>query len=294
LKIELLEVNLTIKIMTMKRLLAFATVGIVLLGACGKKKYDNSSAPKLNAMVENYFSEFSNMTDQAITGQMVYYKVGQVIVDNLAEGKPFTVDKATCNVVITLDTAGTNKTITIDWGSSNCTCNDGKTRRGKLVTTFTGSYFAQGTVITHTPVDYYVNDNKVEGTKVVTNMGLNTSGQPYYNVDVNGTVTMSTGEVINYTSSRVRTFTAGYTTPSVFIDDEYAITLTSNASVTGGDSYEAHTTSPLIVKVGCGYIKKGVLSITPTGKPERVIDYGDGTCDATFTITVNGHTYVIN
>ncbi len=271
-----------------------AFVLLILISACGKKKYDNSSAPKLNALAENYFSEFSNMSDQAVKGQMVFYKVGKVVVNDLANGKPFLSEKTDCNVVISLDTTGINKTITIDWGSSNCTCNDGKTRRGKLVTTFTGSYFAQGTVITHTPVDYYVNDNKVEGTKVVTNMGQNTSEQPYYNVEVNGTVTMSTGEIINYTSSRVRTFTSGYNTPNVFIDDEYSITLSSNATITGGDSYEAHTTSPLMVKVGCGYIKKGVLSITPTGKPERVIDYGDGTCDATFTITVNGNTYVVN
>ncbi|MEY4602853.1 MAG: hypothetical protein RIT43_145 [Bacteroidota bacterium] len=267
---------------------------ILLFVSCGKRKYDNSSAPKLNALTETYFSEFSNMTDQAITGTMVYYKVGEVIVDDMADGKPLSVDKANCNVIITLDTANATKTITIDWGTTNCTCNDGKSRRGKLITTFTGSYFAQGTVITHTPVDYYVNDNKVEGTKVVTNMGLNGNGQPYYNVEVDGVVTMSTGEIINYTSARVRTFTAGYTTPSIFIDDEYEITLTSNATVTNGDSYEAHTTSPLEVKVGCGYIKKGVLSITPSGKPERVIDYGDGTCDATFTITVNGNTYVVN
>lgn len=278
----------------MKYFIALSSVVIFLIFACGKRKYDNSSAPKLNAMVENYYSEFSNMTDQAITGSMVFYKVGEVTTNNYADGKPIQESKTDCNVIITLDTAGTNKTITIDWGTSNCTCNDGKSRRGKLVATFTGSYFAQGTVITHTPVDYYVNDNKVEGTKTVTNMGLNSSGQPYYNIEIDGVVSMSTGEVINYTSSRVRTFTNGYTTPSVFLDDEYAITLTSNATVSNGDNYEAHTTEALKVKVGCGYIKSGVLSITPTGKPERVIDYGDGTCDATFTITVNGHTYTIN
>lgn len=277
----------------------FTSLSVIILTmlvftGCGKKKYDNSNAPKLNALTETYFSEFSNMTDQAITGNMVYYKVGEVVVNNSIEGKPYLNDKANCNVVITLDTANATKTITIDWGSTNCTCNDGKTRRGKLVSTFTGSYFAQGTVITHTPVDYYVNDNKVEGTKVVTNMGLNGNGQPYYNVEINGVVTMSTGEIVNYTSTRVRTFISGYTTPSIFIDDEYEITLSSNATVTNGDSYEAHTTSPLVVKVGCGYIKKGVLSITPSGKPERVIDYGEGSCDATFTITVNGNTYVIN
>jgi hypothetical protein len=278
----------------MKYFLTLSSALILLIVACGKNKYDNSSAPKLNAMVENYFSEFSNMTDQAITGSMVFYKVGEVTANNNADGKPIQAIKIDCNVIITLDTTGTNKTITIDWGTSNCTCNDGKSRRGKLVSTFTGSYFAQGTVITHTPVDYYVNGNKVEGTKIVTNMGNNSSGQPYYNVEIDGVVTMSAGEVINYTSSRVRTFTNGYTTPSVFLDDEYAITLTSNATVSNGDSYEAQTSEALKVKVGCGYIKSGVLSITPVGKPERVIDYGDGTCDATFTITVNGHTYTIN
>jgi hypothetical protein len=116
----------------------------------------------------------------------------------------------------------------------------------------------------------------------------------YYNVSINGTVTKSTGEIITYTSTRVRTFTAGFTTPLNFWDDEYDITGTANATVVNGDSWEAHTTSALHIKVGCGYITKGTLEITPAGKPTRVIDYGTGACDATFTVTVNGNTYTIN
>lgn len=267
---------------------------ILIVSGCGKKKYDNSSAPRLNALVETYFSEFSNIADQAITGSMTYYKSGKVLVENKSEGKPLSTEKASCNVIITVDTTSVIKSVTTDWGNTNCSCNDGKTRRGKLVTTFTGSYFAKGTVITHTPVDYYVNDNKVEGTKVVTNMGPNSNGQPYYNVEINGSVTMSSGEIINYTSSRVRTFTFGYKTPSNYSDDTYSITLTANAVVTNGDSYKAQTNAPLEIKIGCGYITKGVLSITPSGKPERIIDYGEGTCDPTFTVTVNDKTYVVN
>ena len=267
---------------------------VLFIVSCGKNKYDNSSAPRLNAMIENYFSEFSSMSDQAITGSMVFYKVGKVITNNLEDNEPFQVSKIDCNVIITLDTTGVNKTITIDWGTTNCTCNDGKSRRGKLISTFTGSYFTQGTVITHTPLDYFVNDNKVEGTASVTNMGLNPSMQPYYNVNIEGIVTMSTGEEINYNSTRIRTFTNGFTTPEFFLDDEYSVTLTSNATVTNGDNYEAHTNEALKLKLGCGYVKSGILSITPSGKAERVIDYGDGACDATFTIAINGNTYVIN
>jgi hypothetical protein len=79
-----------------------------------------------------------------------------------------------------------------------------------------------------------------------------------------------------------------------FWDDEYDITGTANATVVNGDGYSAVVVQPLHVKVGCAFITKGVLNFTPTGQMVRVIDYGDGTCDAKFTVTINGQTYTIN
>jgi hypothetical protein len=263
------------------------------LSACFKNRYDKSDAPKLNAMAETYFSEFSNMADQAISGNLYYYKNGTVLVDDVNDGKPVFRDKSACNVLISFDTIGTIKTITIDWGTTNCDCNDGKRRRGQLVITYAGSYFSPGTVITHTPVNYFVNDHKVQGSKVVTNMGLNGNGQPYYTVDIDGIVSLSTGEVINYTSDRIRTFVSGFSTPLNFWDDEYDITGSATGTVTNGDSFTANITSPLHVKIGCSYITSGSIDITPNDKPVRTIDYGDGTCDGTFTISINGNTYTI-
>ncbi len=279
----------------MKKILIIA-LGILTIGqiaGCKKRKYDNSDAPKNNAFVEASFDEMTNMSDQAIKGNFTYYGLETVTV---VYGKESVneEEKTDCNVVITLDTVSSPRTITIDWGTSNCTCNDGKQRRGKIITTYTGSYFSQGTVITHTPVDYYVNDNKLEGTKTVTNMGNNSSNQPFYNISVSGTATLTSGEIVSYSSSRVRTFTAGYTTPLYVYDDEYDIAGSATATVTNGDSWYADITSALHVKVGCPYITKGTLELTPTGKPTRTVDYGDGTCDGTFTVTVNGHTYTIN
>lgn len=278
----------------MKKVLLFtlviATVGTGIL-SCKRKKYDNSNAPKLNAIAENSFEEMTNMSDQAMTGNMVYYKSDKVTVVYADKVSSAEVEKTDCSVVITIDTVSSPHSLTIDWGSSNCTCNDGKQRRGKIITTFTGSYYAQGTVITHTPVDYYVNDNKIEGTKTVTNMGPNSNGKPYYNISINGIVSMSTGEIVHYTSTRVRTFTDGSTTLLNFWDDQYDITGSANSTVDNGDSYVATITSALHIKVGCPYITKGKVDITPSGKPTRTIDYGDGTCDGAFTVTVNGHTY---
>lgn len=275
-------------------------VGMVLLTlvlgiqACKKKDndYDNSNTPSINRTVDNAYDEMSTIADQAITGNLDFYKHGEVIVLS-GNDKPVDLEKAACNVVITIDTVGVGHTVTVDWGTVNCDCNDGKQRRGKLVITFTGSFYTVGTVKTITPVGYYVNDNHIEGTKTVTNMGLNSSNQPYFNVQVNGLVTLTSGEVVTYTATRVRTVIAGYTTPTHW-DNEYLITGSANASITNGNGWTSVITNPLHKIFGCGKFVSGTINFTPVNKPLRVIDYGTGTCDDTFTVTVNGVTYTIN
>lgn len=265
---------------------------VAFLLGCGKKKYDNDTSALWNYRIETAFDEMTNISDQAITGNMVYYKSGSII--NLKPGEHLDGLKTPCNVIITLDTTVNPKVLTVDYGSSNCTCNDGKTRRGKIITTFTGPYAAPGTVITNTPDNYYVNDIKYEGVKTVTNMGLNNSNQPYFDVQINGDAVLTTGEIVGYTSSRVRTWTVGYNTLLNYMDDEYDITGTSIASYASGGGYTGQTLSPIHIKVGCPFPVSGELQITPSSKPVRTINYGNGVCDNTFTVTVNGVTYTIN
>jgi hypothetical protein len=281
----------------MKKLLILSLSLAVLaqVTSCKKKwQYDESSAPKTNAIVENAFAEMANMSDQAYKGGVFVYGIGKPIYRYQDSHEVTESEKANCNVIITIDTVGSQDTITIDWGNNNCTCQDYKQRRGKLIISYNGPYYQQGTIIRYTPVNYYVNDIKVEGLMTVENMGLNGSQQPYYNVNINGVVTLTTGEIATYTSAQVRTFTNGYNTVLNIYDDEWDVTGTANAQVVNGDGYVANITSPLHVKVGCPYITKGVLQITPTGKSTRTIDYGQGSCDGTFTIEINGHTYTIN
>ena len=276
----------------MKKVLAI-TFGLgLVLSSCGKFRYDKDQSAVVNSKVESAFDEMTNISDQAITGNMVYYKNGGVIVRHPGD-KPLT-QKTPCNVIITIDTIGSVKTVTVDYGTNNCDCNDGKTRRGKIITTFTGFYHAQGTIITHTPVDYYVNDIKIDGTKTVENMGLNSSGKPYFNVQINGVATLTSGETLTYTSTRVRTWTDGFNTLLNRFDDEYDITGTAVGVFSSGGGYTTNITSPVHIKVGCGFPVSGTLEITPQSNPVRVLDYGTGTCDATFTVTVNGQTYTFN
>lgn len=263
-----------------------------ILSSCVKQKYSDKDAAVMYAKAENAFNDIPSISAQAQSGNMIFFKTGQVYVQyaSISKSEGFQ-PKSNCNVIITIDTVGTVDTLIVDWGTTNCTCNDGKTRRGKIMTIWTGSYFDQGTIIRHIPIDYYVNDNKIEGEMTVENMGTNASGQPFYNVNVDGIVTMNTGAVINYTSTRVRTFTNGYTTPSFFLDDEYAITGTANADIVSGPSYVAETVTPLHVKIGCPYFTQGILDFKKQGQAKWVLDFGDGTCDGNLTATQNGHSY---
>lgn len=286
----------------MKMMTAILLGVFAVMTACKKEEakvddneptYDSSTAPKSNAIIEKAYDDMTNMSDQAVNGGLVFYQSDKVQVFYVDGKENNIVNKEACSVIITIDTTSTPKSVTIDWGSVNCDCQDGKQRRGKLVTTYTGKYRDPGTVITHTPVDYYVNDNHIEGTKVVTNSGTNSSNQPYFTIDIDGVVTMTDGEVFTYTSDRVRTWTNGYSTPYNYMDDEYDFTGSATGSSSLGNGYTANIVTPLHVKVDCSWVVSGVLDFTPNNKPTRTINYGDGTCDGNITVTINGQTYTI-
>ena len=45
--------------------------------------------------------------------------------------------------------------------------------------------------------------------------------------------------------------------------------------------------------LGCRFITYGTVLIQAEGRPDAVLDFGDGTCDPEATITINGETYKI-
>jgi hypothetical protein len=187
-------------------------------------------------------------------------------------------------------------TITVDFGPTNCLCADGRYRRGKIVVTYSGVYADSGSTHTITFVDYYQNDNHVVGTKTVTNMGHNTSGQPYFNVTVSGTVTRTSGVVITCAYNRVRTWTAGYTTLTDRSDDVYSITgggtITRTAASGAAVDATIAITSPLIVAASCEWIEAGTITYT-WGSHTRTLNYGTtAVCDDNATLTTAAGTTV--
>lgn len=254
-----------------------AACALLTLAACRKDKdeavdLDYTSASD-NARAEDAFSDMLTEVDKAVD----------------ANGLRGTDDD--CAPVVTFDTIANPHTITIDFGTVNCTANNGRQRRGRIHASYTGHYRDPGTVITITPDGYYVNDNHVEGSKTVTNLGENGDGHLQFNVVVNGTLTAGDGSwTATHQADRTRTWIEGEGTQNIF-DDVYLITGGGSGVNRNGNAYTVSITNALRVQVGCPFITAGTVDVDPANKPTRTIDYGNGSCDGTLTVTVNGQSF---
>lgn len=194
-----------------------------------------------------------------------------------------------------VDTLNFPFTITIDFGEENCTGNNGINRRGIIYVEVTGPYQDEGTTITTTLEDYYVMDHKVTGTRVVTNLGENGSGNLHYSV-VETDVTVTDPDetwTSNWASDRIREWTEGDSTLWNPFDDGYEITGTASGVSREGVPYTVEITQPLEVKIICPWVTSGVLELFLQGGFPMSINYGSGTCDQQAVVTVNGNEYNI-
>ncbi len=203
---------------------------------------------------------------------------------------------ATSCATLTIDTVSSPKKITVNFGATNCTCNDGRNRRGALEFSFTGKYRDSLTVITVTPVNYYVNDNQVLGTKTITNKGHNAANHLVYEINANvQIIKANAGGTITWQSVRQREWTAGESTTN-WSDDSYSITGNASGIASNGNTFSSVITLPLVrnMSFACRrHFISGILEHTPGGKATRVINFGSGACDDQATVTINGVVYNI-
>lgn len=179
--------------------------------------------------------------------------------------------------------------VTIDFGTG-CLGKDGRTRKGKIITVYTGHMILAGSVAETSFDNYYVNEIKVEGTHRVENKS--TPGAFTFETKVlNGKLTRLNGDFVNWNRTRTITQVEGSTTPMNPLDDAYSIVGIGSGVVQRGDKTATWTTTniePLIKRFDCRWITKGKQAIQRNDGPQGILDFGNGNCDNKATITVNG------
>ncbi len=180
--------------------------------------------------------------------------------------------------------------ITLDFGNTGCVGRDGRTRKGKIITVYTGPLFIPGNSTTTTFEGYVVNDNSIEGTHKVSNKS--TSEKKIFNVQVIGAkLTKPNGNFTQWNSEKTISQIDGLGTPLFPLDDVFKIEGGANGAVKRGDKFFQWSTiiqEPLIKKFACRWITKGIVIMRKSNSPVAELNYGNGTCDNKATITVNG------
>lgn len=193
-----------------------------------------------------------------------------------------------------------SKTLTIDFGTAGCLCNDGLTRKGKIISVFNGAYRTAGTTATTTPEDYYVTnvngeEIKIEGTRTITNLGNMDTGNFRYSYNVIAAKAITSTGTISWQTEGVIERIQGDDTVSPW-DDIYLATATSNGTSRQGVQYTVVTNQPLkkVISLNCvaalSNFVSGVLTLTTESGNELILNYdpdNNEACDKKASLQVN-------
>jgi hypothetical protein len=232
---------------------------------------------------ENISSDVDNMTCRLASN-------GTFSNDNAPDPS---FDQFSFHSCATVTNDSVNHILLVDFGSG-CTGADGKTRAGRIIINYNGTgYFDPGSSWVMTFDSFYVNSRHVEGTRSVVNNGLNGSGNMTWSIDAqNMRITRPDGSWRAWNSQRTREIVSGFG-DNTWTNDVYLI----NGTMSGSNS-NGQTITGTITNVrrdhSCHFITAGTMTMTPSGRPARTIDFGNGTCDDLATVTRNGVTRTIH
>ncbi|MCX7636309.1 MAG: hypothetical protein N2044_00545 [Cyclobacteriaceae bacterium] len=184
-------------------------------------------------------------------------------------------------------------TIVIDFGSG-CTDLIGNVRKGKIIINFSGRRFMPGSSVVTTFNGYSFNDIGISGVRTLTTLNESTETSPKFKIELeDGQAEWPDGTVATREHCLVRQWIRAANP----VNDQLVVTqcsgVTNAASGTNrrGRAYTMKIIQPLIYKRGCPVAVSGTKEFTDVTSGKVItVDYGDGSCDRTVTISVNGQT----
>ena len=276
---------------TMLGLIMAAAVAIFLTQSCSKDDSGTISETDLalaqdEAYADALFEEVDNTVSDELTSLdgTGYVDIGlKSTGDDIC--RTITVDHP--------DSTSFPKVITIDYGDG-CTMifrDDTITRKGQIIITLTNRWFVPGAEHIVTFNDFYINDIKIEGTKIITNLGLNDNNHLEMSfVLEGGKITFSDTAWMTREASHVREL-IHYFNP---LNDTVLITGSASGVNVLGQDYQRVIVEPLVL-VHCAefrwrwVIVDGLVEVTNSATGTATIDYTADGCDGTVIINKNGY-----
>lgn len=265
---------------------------VTLFYACSKNANDD---PKASNSDDNF--ALTAAGDQAIVSS--YFNDLFVVALEIADNSGYTQARnsgvrrivsgelnsklGTC-VNYTADITTWPRIFNVTFGTG-CTDSLGRVRAGNLEISMSSYFYYTDAVIVIKPTTYTVNGISVTGTQTIKNISTNDQYRYTSNV-AGGLVTLDTATV-KFGGSGIYTMTYGSETLNKVSDDIFSYTgIDSLVYGNGKAAYITVTDSAALeIKLSCGNVTKGKASVA-YGDLKAIVDYGNGICDDSITVTV--------
>ena len=185
------------------------------------------------------------------------------------------------------------KTVVIDFGAG-CTARE-HLRKGKIITVYSGPLSIPGNTAVTTFDGYQVDSFKIEGKHTILNSSQPGGNQRSFTRKVeNARVTnVNSNFWLSWSGTRVMKQLEGNGTPLYPMDDIYQFTGGMKGENANGKTWSSEIVNPLVKAFSCRWISRGTVQIR-VNDTVGVLDFGNGDCDNTATVTVNGVSRVIS
>ena len=192
-------------------------------------------------------------------------------------------------------------TLIINFGEENY-LHLGHLKRGEIISIYNKFIYNSNSQITTTFNNFYINNNLIQGKMYLENNGSNQNGFPEFSLTVdsmsmytnNGSIDISNG---NY----IKQLVSGYNTQYQYLDNIYKLTGNAQGNSSNNNNFSIEISDSLNMNLSCFessscIITGGTSMLIPDGYEERIINYGDNTCDCDINAIIGEdvHPIIIN
>ena len=192
-------------------------------------------------------------------------------------------------------------TLIINFGEENY-LHLGHLKRGEIISIYNKFIYNSNAQITTTFNNFYINNNLIQGKMYLENNGSNQNGFPEFSLTVdsmsmytnNGSIDISNG---NY----IKQLVSGYNTQYQYLDNIYKLTGNAQGNSSNNNNFSLEISDSLNMNLSCFessscIITEGTSRLIPDGYEERIINYGNNSCDCDINAVIGEdiHPIIIN
>ncbi len=249
-----------------------------------------------DAIMDSYYEDTDDLISLVLLSDDIYSTGGRVANSRLVSLNDSRFACSGVAVTVTPDPKSTLEkpmvTILIDFGDA-CTDAQGNVRKGRIKVQIEGHRFRPGSTVVATFQQYYINGIALFGIRKLTNISTSTAGVPRFSIELtNAMAIWPDGTQTLRQNCVARTWLRAINplNDAIVVENCDGMAVAATGTNRLGREYQIRILEPMLFKRGCPIAVKGVKEITDLRNNKvMIINYGEGECDRTITLTIDGN-----